>query len=202
MSLTNMNAPLPAGGLNAGSIPLPEKGARDYPTRLVEVKPGSRVLVGGPKVGGPAFEATVLQMIAEFGVTGGPALIVAPDFAKAETLAISEASGYEVTVLANAADFLSDEAPVGSIRVHTIPKHGIAMRFTGGVENASQIIRWSLGRGAPRYIPGTDTDPEILQFGGIGANVIVARLGDWIVMHDDETFHVVKDLADAYEEEV
>ena len=43
----------------------------------------------------------------------------------------------------------------------------MAVQFAGGIENAQEIIRWTLGRGAPRYSKGTDTDPETMTFSGM-----------------------------------
>jgi hypothetical protein len=193
-----LSAPLPAAQGIGG---LPQKTDADYPTRLVDIAPGSRVRIGGAKVGGPAFDGTVLQTYESWGATGEPCLFLSPDFDKENPIAISQAAGYEVTVIANARDFISDELPASAVRVRVRPVHGVAIQFRGGVESATEIIQWALGRGAPRWNRGSDTEDETIVFGGIGLTEIVVRVGEWIILHDDETFHTVAQLAAVYEGE-
>ena len=196
----DLSAPLPA---QAGTT-LGPKTEADYPTRIAEIKPGSVVSIGGPKVGGPAFNATVLATLAESGPTGEPALHVIADFpgGRSEEFLISQAAGYEVTVVASAEHFITEDVPDTAVRVVVRPVHGIAMQFKGGVESATEIIRWALGRGAPRYSSGSDLEEETITFGGLGVDTGVMRPGDWVVLHDDGTFHVTSDLAATYDEEI
>jgi hypothetical protein len=196
----DLSAPLPA---QQGV--LAPKTEADYPTRLVDVKPGSVVRISdGPrgKVGNP-ITATVLQTHAEFGPTGEPALyVVSDEGGRRDEFIISQAAGYTVTVIASAEQFITDEVPAGAVRVVVRPVHGVAMQFRGGVESATEIIRWALGRGAPRYSAGSDNEPETITFGGLGADVGVMNVGDWVVLHEDNTFHITSDLAGTYDEEI
>jgi hypothetical protein len=196
MTLLGMNAPLPQ---QPGTIAGPKTDA-DYPTRLAEVKPGSVIRVGGDRVGGPAFTAMVLQAFESWGATGEPALFVSHTETRAE-MVIAQSAGYEVTVVADASAYATNEIPAAAIRVHIKPVHGVALQFKGGVESATDIIRWCLGKGAPVYDKGDDLEPETIRFGGIGGSGGVARVGDWIIMHEDDTFHIHSNLAD-YEEEL
>lgn len=197
----DLSAPLPAqGGV------LAPKTEADYPTRLADVKPGSVVRISdGPraKVGQP-IEGTVLQTHAELGATGEPALYVVRDVPgrPRDEFLISQAAGYTVTVIASAEQFITDELPPSAKRVIVRPVHGVAMQFRGGVESATEIIRWALGRGAPRYSAGSDLDPETVTFGGLGADAGVMFPGDWVVLHEDGTFHITSDLAGTYDEEI
>ncbi len=186
----SMNGALPTQGM------APAKTEADYPTRLADIAPGSRIRVGGKAVGGPPFDATVLQTHSEWGSTGEPALYVKADHLK-DPIFISQAQRFEVTVLANAADFITDELPADAVRVRLKPTGGVAMRFTGGIENATEIVRWALGKAAPRYDVGNEFEPETMTFGAD----VVAYLGDWIVLLEDGTFQVHKTL-EAFDEEL
>jgi hypothetical protein len=185
----DMQAPLPT---DAAGVTRP-KTASDYPTRLADIVPGSQIRIGGPRVGGAPFDAIVLQTLPEWGATGEPAVLVSTVADQTE-LVISQAARYDVTVIADATQFINDTVPANAVEVNIKPVRGIAMRFVGGVENATEIIRWALGRGAPFYNRGDDENPETITFGGIGASAAVARLGDWIILHEDGTFHIHSNL--------
>jgi hypothetical protein len=188
-----MSAALPTQG------GLPQKTDADYPTRFVDIKPGSTIRVGGPRVGGPPFEALVLQAKEEWGATGEPALYVARTSDR-EELWISQAAQYEVTIVGDASIFLSDALPENAVRVKVKPVTGVAIQFKGGIESATEIIRWALGKHAPMYDRGDDTREESIVFSGIGGEHATANPGDWVIIHDeDDSVHIHRALDD-YEE--
>jgi hypothetical protein len=191
----NLSAPLPS----AQSQVLAPKTAADYPTRLVDITPGSTIVISGEKVGGPPITALVLGVYPEWGATGEPALHVVPDDTRIGEFVVSQAAGYTVTVTADSSQFITDQLPEGAVKLQVKPVHGAALQFVGGIQSAQAIVRWSLGRAAAQYSKGTDTEDETITFSGIGSAGGVARVGDWVVLHEDETFHIVSNLDD-YEE--
>lgn len=179
-----LSAPLPAntGAPAVGPTGLPIKTAADYPTKFEDVAPGSKVLVGGRGVQGPAFEATVLDAIAEYGPTGIPALLITDG---TEPFYIPASGNYDVQILVDGRSIAANmPAPESATQVRTIPRSGLAVRFKGGMDSAAEIIRWAIGGATFRYIRETDQEPDhLLQSGVNGAKVIP---GAW-VLKDPET---------------
>jgi hypothetical protein len=192
----NMSAPLPSTSGVVGP-----KTDADYPTRFVDIKPGSTIRVGGPRVGGPAFEGLVLQAKEEWGATGEPAVYISRVDGGGE-LWISQAAQYEVTVTADASMFINESVPPNALRVRVRPITGIAMQFKGGIESATEVITWLLGRAAPQYFKGTDELEEAIVFSGLNGADTRANPGDWIILHDEDTsIHVHGNLSE-YEEQL
>jgi hypothetical protein len=166
----NMSAPLPSQSGVVGP-----KTDADYPTRFVDIKPGSTIRVSGPRVGGPPFEGLVLQAEEEWGATGEPAVYISRVDGGGE-LWISQAAQYMVTVTADASMFIN--------------------------EAATEIVTWLLGRAAPQYFKGTDELEEAIVFSGLNGADTRANPGDWIVLHDEDTsVHVHGNLGE-YEEQL
>lgn len=202
----SLNAPLPSSGMSPapelGPTGLPQKTAADYPTKFEEVVPGSTILVSGPAVYEP-FEATVLDMVPEHGHLAIPALLISHN-ETGEMYSLPSNGSYVVRVLVDGRRLAAVmPAPRGARRVHTIVRKAVALRFTGGVESASEIVRWAIGSATFRYIPATDVDPEHLVQAGLGGATVNVYAGDYVVKVDDGRFQVLdaKQYAATFEEE-
>lgn len=191
-----MSAPLPTAQPSVGS--LPQKTAADYPQKLEDIVPGSKVLIGGQGVAEP-FEAIVLATIPEHGPTAIPAIHVGYNNGADEAM-ITASGLYTVTVLVDGRDVAAlMPAPKTAVTVRTRPRQAVAIQFKGGLESATEIISWAIGHGTFRYFGGDDQTGEHLTQVGIQSGDVWP--GDWVLRNEDGRFDVVRDGAfgDEYE---
>jgi hypothetical protein len=198
-----MNLPMNAPLATAAPADAPEKSAADYPTKFEQVAPGSTILVGGVGVETP-FEAIVLDMTPEWGPTAIPALTISHSKTR-EVFTIPASGHYTVRVLVDAKRIAASmPAPKSAVKVKTVVRVAEALRFTGGIESATEVMTWAIGHTTFRYVQGTDAEQEHLIRNGAEGGVVWP--GDYLVRHvNDEgvaTFEIVpeKTFAAKWEE--
>ena len=145
------------------------------PQKFEEITPGSTIEISGSGI--DPFEAIVVQMQPEFGPTSIPALIFTVK-GDPEPQIVTASGQYQVRVLINASSVATDTPPDGALQVRLRPLDATAIQFKGGVTSAGTIIRWAIGKAAPRYQGATDQQAESIIFGGLGLPM-AAQAGDW-----------------------
>lgn len=157
--------------------------------KFADIPLGSHVRVSDNRNQIPSYEGTVIRFGAEIGRAGIPGLFIDVD---GEEMLVSASGRFRVDVLVDGD--LVNRRGVGAVRVMLEPYETDAIRFTGGIESAVEVVRWAPGEIS--YQPEDGKMPECVRFDLNGAPV-QAKVGDWIVRSkdgylvrfDDEQFH-------------
>lgn len=141
--------------------------------KFADIPLGSRVRVSDNKHEIPSYDGTVIRFAPEIGRAAIPGLFI--DVEGDERL-VTGSGRFRVDVLIDG-DLVNRRAS-GAVRVILEPYETDAIRFTGGIESAVEVVRWAPGEIS--YQPEDGKLPEFLQFtlNGIGAQALA---GDWLV---------------------
>lgn len=159
------------------------------PKKFADIPLGSRVRVSDNRHEIATYDGTVIRFSAEIGRAAIPGLFI--DVEGDERL-VTASGRFRVDVLIDG-DLVNRRA-AGAVKVILEPYETDAIRFTGGIESAVEVVRWAPGEIS--YQPEDGKVPEHLQITLNGRPTQVAP-GSWLVRSkdgylvpfDDEQFH-------------
>lgn len=159
--------------------------------KYAEIGVGSKIEIEDLKGGSDTFLGTVIEFRPLFGPSSLPTLIVLPDGADAPVM-ITESGKWRVTVRVPAVRSSEFAPPAHLTHIRRRPTQQTAIRFTGGVHSAIEIIQWAAGRATIVYeaaVPGQRGESLLLPALEGDSRAVS---GDWIIQSAvGERFEVV-----------
>lgn len=167
-------------------------------TRFVDVKPGSRVrytTLDGTK---QPFEAIVLEVKKDYGPHAIPAHMIRKDGGVDAELVMADGRTKVDILIDSQALQLSEPSP-NEIRLRRIPTEAVAMQFTGGIENATEVIRFAAGKANISWRDNDSQNTEALLISASDGTTALS-VGQYLVI-EREVAHVIdaNDFWDVYE---
>lgn len=156
-------------------------------TKITDIAPGSTIEVRDTKQQVPPFSGTVLEVKREYGVTSIPALIVKVDGA-AEPVVVTDSGRWHVTVSFDSRLMAAEADPASVVVARRKPETVRCIQFKGGVDSATEIIRWAGGRAHLTWERGGMGTDEHLALSSMRGSLPIA-VGDWLLENADGTFY-------------
>ena len=172
--------------------------APSKPLKFTDIRPGSQIRVTDITGTTDPYEAMVLEMKPEHGSNRIPALVVQ----RAGEVFIIPASGrWRAEVLLDSKILASAEPPTHLVRYRGRPVEISGIQFKGGMESATEIIRWAGGKAAISWRQADQEHSEALLVHTL-EGVMEASIGDIVVEGTASEFYPVKPAIMAVKYEV
>lgn len=145
---------------------------------------GSKVEIEDVQGGVETFLGTVVEFRPEFGPSSLPTLIILPDGAQ-NTVIVTESGKWRVTVRVPAIKSTEFNPPSHLAHIRRRPTAQTAIRFSGGIHSAIEIVQWLAGTVTVVYeeaVPGER--PEALVMPRLEGEDRAVN-GDWVVLSAD-----------------
>ena len=164
-------------------------GAPAKPVKFTDVRPGSTIRVTD-NGGGDPYEALVLEVKPEYGANRIPALVVNPAGTE-ETTIVAATGRFVITVLLDSGVLATDTPPQHLVTYLARPVQISGVQFKGGMDSATEIIRWAGGKAAISWRQADATHAEALIIRTLEGDM-EASVGDIVVEGLAHEFYPVK----------
>jgi len=161
--------------------------AKPTTQKMTDIAPGSTIEVRDTKQQLTPFAGTVLEVKREYGVTSIPALIVKVDGA-AEPVVVTDSGRWQVTVTFDSRLMAAEADPASVVVARRKPETVRCIQFKGGVDSATEIIRWAGGRAHLTWERGGMGTDEHLALSSM-RGVLPVAVGDGLLEGVDSTFY-------------
>lgn len=167
-------------------------GTAARPTRYTDCKPGSTIRIIDTQGMTDPFEALVVDMRPEHGPNAVPALFIRVG-GDDDVQLITATGRYNVELLVDSSGLFEAAESVNTAHFVARPVEITAIKFTGGLDSASEIIKFAAGKKVVSWRQADDQHAEALIVHTVSGEAVCV-VGWWVGGMGDNIYPIDPDV--------